>query len=145
MGVQWSADSDYAKELAKWEAVPTEFVRVPGRPFVHREYPKWLYRASRADGGPKITDSIIVESDTQEAAMLSRGFHVDQNEAIEAIHAEDRQFAQLAAERAFAERRMSEKAQAEARIADESTPRHLPSVPETPIRTRRPYVRKVKE
>jgi len=143
--VQWSPDSDHAKELARWEALPTEYVRTPLRPFVYREYPKWLHKATRAAGGPKITDSILVESDTQEAAMRTRGYCVDQNAAIEAVHAEDRQFAQLAAERAHAERRMSDRAQAEARMADEASPMHVPEVKATPIRTRRPYVRKVKE
>lgn len=145
MPVLWSPESAYSQELAKWEARPTAYVPEPGRPFVFREYPKMLVKASRATGGPKITDTITAANPSEEATLLSRGWSLTQEAAIEAIHAQDRDIAQAAAERAFSDRRMSERAQAEARAADDATPAHVPVVPETPIRKRRPYVRKAKE
>jgi hypothetical protein len=152
MGLQWTPESHYVKELAKWELRPTELVsaemlRQQGRPVSppFQEYPKCLYMATAATGGPAISGFIQAANDVEEATLLSRGWSTSQEGAIARVHAQDRAIAQAAAERAFAERRMSEQAKAEAAAVDESTPAHVPVIPERPIKKRRPYVRKTKE
>lgn len=152
MGILWSPESQYVKELAKWEQRPTQFVpadmlQALGKPLSppFQEYPKALYRASRASGGPTISGFDQARDEAHERLLCGQGWSTSQEAAIAAVHTEDQQFAQLAAERAHQERRMSAKAQAEADRIDAATPAHVPVIPETPIKKRRPYVRKVKE
>jgi len=152
MGLQWTPESHYVQELAKWEQRPTDLVSASmlqalGKPLSppFQEYPKAMYRAKAATGGPAISGFILAANDVEEATLLSRGWSTSQEGAIERVHALDREIATAAAERAFAERRMSDQAKAEAAAIDESTPAHVPVIPERPIRKRRPYVRKAKE
>ena len=152
MGLQWTPESNYVKELAKWEIRPTplvsaDMIQAQGRPStpLFQEYPKALYRAKAATGGPTISGYIEARDESHERLLLGQGWSVSQEAAIDAVSRHDTAIAQAAAERAFAERRMSERAQAEARAADAATPAHLPVVPDTPITKRRPYVRKAKE
>src|SRR5437773_7615143 len=113
-----SPDSEEAKERVKWEALPTAFG--PGlRPYVYREFPKWLHKAGRTpDGRPTIIDAQLAESDVQEANLLSRGFREGQEAALALLHETDREVARLAANRAYTDRSMSPQAQAEAAAAD---------------------------
>lgn len=152
MGLIWSPESKYAQELAKWEQrptaiVPAEMLTALGKPLSpsFQEYPKAMYRAKRADGGPRINGFIVADTEHDETRLKALGWSVSQEAAIAVIHAEDQTFAQLAAERALTERRMSAPAQAEAARVDDRTPQHVPVIPETPIKKRRPYVRKIKE
>jgi hypothetical protein len=152
MPIQWTPESEYVKELAKWEIRPTalvsaEMIQALGRPLVppFQEYPKALYRAKAATGGPTINGYIVAQDEAHERRLLGQGWSLSQEAAIEAVLAHDTAVAQAAAERAFVERRMSDRARAEARAADEATPAHVPVVPVTPIKKRRPYVRKAKE
>jgi hypothetical protein len=152
MPIQWTPESHYVKELAQWEIRPTELVSAAmlqalGKPLVppHQEYPKALYRATAATGGPTISGFILAQSATDETRLVNQGWSTSQEAAIEAVAQYERAIATAAAERAFTDRRLSDRAQAEARAADEASPAHVPVVPETPIRKRRPYVRKVKE
>jgi len=133
-----SPDSEYAKEMTKWEALPSQLGEGQ-RPYVYHEYPKMLYRAGRTPAGvPAIVDSHVVESATQEANLRSRGFHPGQDVALAALHAADQEAAQLAANRAFTDRRMSPAAQAEAAALDAQSTSHLPVLPERPRKPGRP-------
>lgn len=99
-----------------------------------------LYKAVRADGGPRVNledgGYCIVASEVEHRGKTALGWHDGQNEAIAAIHAEDREWSELAANRAANERTMSAKARAEANAVDESTIQHVPSIPETGIKSR---------
>jgi hypothetical protein len=136
LGILHSQESVYAKERCKWEAQATEFG--PGlRPFTYQPYPKMLSRAGRtAKGVPTIVEHQIADSDVQEANLLSRGFRDGEDTALELLHAEDRQHAILAANRAASDRTMSPRAHAEAAAIDDTTIEHLPVIPPTPIRPR---------
>lgn len=163
LAIRYGQESAYVQERRKWEQRPVMIdsqwvepqkidgvmragfmdgtyvqplsVAEGGRgEYVHQEYPKMLYRARRADGGPQIDSHLVVESEREESVERMRGWHPTQEGAIEAIHAEDREFARLAAERHYHERHMSDGAQREARAAEEEASGHLPAVPETPIR-----------
>lgn len=144
MGIQRSQEDSWTKEMAKWEQRPVLVAGTyieplsiadggrKGAPFA--EHPKMLYRAESADGGPRIAATKIAADEQAERIAIGQGWSASQEEAIDAVHAQHREFARLAAERANTERWMSSKAQEEAAAVDESTMEHIPSIPETPIR-----------
>lgn len=139
MGVVFTQESNYAKEMVKHEAYPTQF-GPPGRPYVFREYPKRLYKADRVDGQIKIVDAQTAHDDHEERNLLSRDFHFGPDKAMQAIEQQQLTHGTLAAEREWQIQhgRVSEKAASEVRAAEaEHGARHLPDVPETPVRRRR--------
>ncbi len=147
MGIQRSQEDAWTREMAKWEQRPvlvngTYIEPIPyeqggkgGMPF--QPYPKMLYRAESADGGPRICDTTIVQDEGQERVALGQGWSDGQEAALAAVTAQQLELAKLAANRAYQDRWMSEKARAEAAAVDEQTMQHLPAIPETPIKTRR--------
>jgi hypothetical protein len=137
MSVLWSPDSSYAAERRKWETTHTEF-GPPGRAAVFTEFPIMIYRASRpsSGGATPILEHVIVDNAQQEENMRSRGFVRGPDHAVQMLEQQERELAQAAAERAYQDKRMSEKAQAEAATVDESTINHVGAIPETPIKRR---------
>jgi len=142
VGLAYTKDSAYAQERVKHEALHTD-LGPPGRPYEYREYPKRLYKAKDAQG--REFDAVDVGSETEEQNMLSRGFRAGRDHAIEALLARQKDVAEAAANRAWHEQRMSEKARREAAEADDATPNHLPVVPEKPRPPRRKPGPKPKE
>ena len=146
MGIQRSQEDSWTKEMAKWEHRPvlvngTYVDPIPRehggkRDYPFQPYPKMLYRAKSADGGPAISDTMIVDDESAERLSVGQGWSATQEAAIEAVHAQHREFARLAANRAHGERSMSDNAQAEARAVDERTMQHVPVIPETPVKRR---------
>jgi len=133
VSVLWSPDSAYAAERRKWETTHTEF-GPPGRAAVFTEFPLMLYRAKRSSsGGAPILEHHIVGDEQEERNMLSRGFVRGPDHAIACLEHDEQEIARLAAERAYQERRMSARAQAEAEALDETTIQHVAAIPETPI------------
>jgi hypothetical protein len=93
-----------------------------------------LYRAKRPlNGGSPVIEHHIVQDEQEERNMQSRGFVRGPDNAIKALEHSEQDVARAAAERAYADQRMSAKAQAEVQVLDESTIQHIGSVPETPI------------
>jgi hypothetical protein len=147
VGIQRSQEDSWTKEIAKWEMRPVLVngtyvepipVAMGGRGGAERtEYPKMIYRAESADGGPRIAGYKIVPDETQERVALGQGWSRSQEEALEAVTAQQLELAKLAANRAYNDKWMSDKARAEAAAVDESTIAHLPEIPRTPIRKRR--------
>lgn len=154
MGIARTQDDSYVKEMAKWEMRPVNVngtyveplpVALGGRGGADRtEFPKMVYRAEAADGGPRIAGFQIARDESHERQLLAQGYAVTQEAAIAAVHAQHLEFAKLAANRAHNDKWMGDKAKAEASAADEATMQHLPSIPETPIRRRRGRQPKVK-
>lgn len=146
MGIQRSQEDNWTKEMAKWEQRPvlvngTYVQPIPfaeggrgGAPLT--EYPKMLYRGESADGGPRIAGCKVVADSSQESLARGQGWSGTQEDALAAVAAQQLEAAKLAANRAYTERWMSEKAQAEARAIDESTIQHVPEIPVTPIKRR---------
>ena len=134
MPVMWSPDSEFAKERRRWETQHSEF-GPPGRVFEQREWPLMVYRASRPSTGGKtpILEHYIVADEQEERNMRSRGFVRGPDHAIEMLEASERDLATAAAERAYQDRLMSDRAKAEAAAVDETTISHLGAIPETPI------------
>ena len=136
MGVMWSQDSGYATERRRWETTHTEF-GPPGRSLVFQEFPLMVYRAKRAEtGGKPILEHHIVGNEQEERNLLSRGFVRGPEQAIARLEYQEQELARAAAERAYADQRMSDKAKQEAAAVDESTIAHLGEIKETPIRRR---------
>lgn len=137
----------WTQEMAKWEHRPVYVngayiepipVANGGRLGADlAEYPKMIYQAESADGGPRVSGCKIVHDSQQEAVALGQGWHLSQEQAIAGVHARHLELARQAANRVHNEQWMSDKAKAEARDADESTMQHLPVIPVTPVRKRR--------
>lgn len=141
MAILHSPDSEYSKEARRWEGQHTVHGQ-PGRPYQYYEYPTRMYKAGRKpDGKIAILEAETAQNEHEREALERRGFtYGGQGKAIEAWDAQEATFAQLAAEGNFTERRMSEKAQAEATAAKQAAgARHLPEIPATPIRKLSPW------
>lgn len=139
MPVLYAPETEYAKEAVKWEAYPTQMG--PGkRPFVHRDYPTWIYKAGRPENGlgPHcIVESQIANTPEEAARYHSAGFRMKPLEAIEAFEAQQLEFAKLAAEINYdVKKKLSPNAAAEVIAFQESHPGHQPTIPETPIKKR---------
>lgn len=127
--------TEYAKEMARWEAFPSKWGGA-GRPYQYREFPKRVYKAEQTAEGRVITGETCPDA-RDLPNFLSRGFHESQQAAIDALAREQTEHGKLAAERNWeiAHGRISEQAAAEVRAAEaDHGARHLPAVPETPIR-----------
>ncbi len=147
MPIQRSQEDSWTKEMAKWEMRPV----LVGGTFIEpisvanggrggadvTEYPKMLYRAESAEGGPQISGWILATNADHQRHLESQGWSDGQEQAIKRVHANDLEMARLAANRAHNDKWMSDKAKAEAQAVDETTMQHLPVIPETPVRKRR--------
>lgn len=128
----------YAAEMRKHEAHHTVY-GPPGRPYEYREFPKRLYKAKSGATGLEF-DGFTVNDEHEQRNMQSRGYCLSQADAQQALEREQLEHGKLAAERNYeiAAGRVSERAAAEIRQAEaEHGARHLPEVPEKPIRKRR--------
>lgn len=138
MAVLYAPDSAYAKEMVRHEAQYSPYG--PGeRPYEFRPYPMMVHKAGRPAGGlgaDEIIETRIVESDDQEAIARGQGFRPTPKEALDLFTKDQFTIAELAANGAFHERRMSAKAQAEAFSAREEAGVHLGEIPALPIKRR---------
>lgn len=129
--------SAYAEEMRKHEQHYGPFGE-PGNPYAYREYPTMLYKAKSANPHNAEFESVQAHDDVERERYERQGFvYGGKAAAIEALQKQEREFAELAANRALTDRRMSEQAQAEAARVDESTVRHLPVIPEDKKRAQR--------
>ena len=138
MGVVWTQQSEYAKERRKHEAHHTEF-GAPERPYTYTPYPTRMYKCTRVEKGARVFEGITARDEVEQRNLESRGFVAGgQAAALDALERQEFEHAQLAAERNYdVKHKLSEKAAAEVAEAEAAHgARHLPSVPETPIRRR---------
>ena len=141
MAILISPDSVDGKELARWITPRNQMVHgLPGFKNVgYEEYPKCLYKAGRpTKANVEISGSLTVHDESQERVALGQGWSRTQEDAIQRYHDHDREMATLAANRAYQERTMSEKAQAEAAAFESETIQHVAEIPRTPVRRRGP-------
>lgn len=139
MAVVYAPDSEFAKEMCKWEAHHTQY-GPPGRPYSYQPYPTRMYRAGRNEQGKTaILEGQTAHDEVEQRNLESRGFVVGgQQAALDAFQGQELEHAKLAAEINWdAKHRLSEKAAAEVAEAQEAAGlRHLPSIPETTIKRR---------
>jgi hypothetical protein len=136
MAVEHGKDSNYAKEMRKWEAHHTEF-GPPGRPYTYRDFPARMYKAFRGPEGRLSFESFEAGNEDEARNFESRGFRRGQAQAFDALTANELEASKLAAEINYDARRLSLNAQLEIERAQQAAgARHLPSIPETPIKKR---------
>ena len=122
--------TEYAKEITRWEAHHTQY-GPPGRPYVFREYPAMLYKASRdAQGRLSFESREVGDASERERAERVGFVFGGQAVALERLERQEFEIAELAANRAYNDRKLSPEAQAEAEAVDLSTGRHLAEIPE---------------
>lgn len=121
----------YAQEIVKWEANYTQY-GAPGRPHVHRDYPARMYKPSRPpQGGPAVFEGATAADERERERLERVGFvYGGQGAALAALAAREFELAEVAANRALNDSRMSAKAQAEAEAVDAGTIQHLGAIPE---------------
>ncbi len=98
-----------------------------------------FYKMKRAESGPgfDVVHYIAAADEIEASNLMSRGYRQGREAAIELVKESEQTVAVAAAERAYTDRRMSERAQSEAAAADNATGSHLGEVPTTPINTKR--------
>ncbi len=141
MPVIHAPETEYAKEMRKWEANYTQF-GPPGRPWGSKdgpggEFPKMIYKGVRQADGTRTLEHFIVQNDDEQRNLQSRGYSLTQQDALDVLDREHTEHGALAAELNFEARRMSHKAAAEIDAAQQAHGvKHLPAVPHTPIKKR---------
>lgn len=144
MSILRGPEDAWTQEMAKWEQHLVIVNGTPVQPIPFSEggrggapfmaYPKAMYQADAADGGPRISGFKTVPDEGAELLAKGAGWFPRQEDAIEDVGRRHQELARAAAERANTERWMSSKAQAEAAAVDESTMQHVGEIPVTPIR-----------
>jgi hypothetical protein len=108
------------------------------RRFVHMEYPKMLYRASRGDGGIVRVESVVAQGEADEPILRGQGWTDHPTAAKDRLEGLEQDVARAAAERAASDATMGERARAEAQAATEASDVHLGEIPVTPKKRGRP-------
>lgn len=134
--LQVGTGTAYAQEIRKWEANFTQY-GPPGRPHVHRDYPARMYKPSRPpQGGPAVFEGADAADDRERERLERVGFvYGGQGAALAALDAREFEIAELAANRALTDRKMTAKAQEEADAVDVTTIQHLGAIPEAHPKT----------
>lgn len=152
-GIVWNPASPYAKEMAKWEMGYSPY-GPPGRPRENmtdreKEWPKLFYLMkrlvpgsqqafTRTPDGDFVTVHYKEAHDENEATQFEgEGYREGMVKAIAHIVKYEAEVAQAAAERAYQDRNMSDKAKAEVAKVEASTAQHVAVIPETPIKKAR--------
>ena len=139
MALVITPESQLGIELAKWNAPkpPTYF---PTMLYMAQKRPDGIYSVHEvADGIFGGTTGAaeqfnsrcqkIVQTEQERALWIERGWRPTPQEALERLEAKERSIADAAAHRAYEDRNVSEKAQAEVAVAEAETPEHVAEVP----------------
>ena len=146
-----SVETPMGKELLKWEK------KHPSP----QPFPVMMYKAYKGDDGRircmdtdphpsffanaemyrmacdkvahfNVSCTRVVQDDIEMKQARSEGWRESPQEALDAQWGWEKEMGQAAAERAFADRNMSEKAKEEAKVFEASTPNIIASIPEAP-------------
>ena len=137
MGVVRTGESSYDKELNKWDTPQRQGGM---RPDTFQAFPSMLYKAHQRDNGQwAVHDALdenwsrrcqlIVRDDAELRRSLEQGWRATPQEALAYADRFQQAIADAAAERHFADQRLSELARREAAAADAATNDHVPDVP----------------
>lgn len=122
--------SPMARERRKWELTQRDGGM---RPNGHEEYPKMLYRAMDVQGRIEVDDQqhcrLIVMSREHEDRAKRDGWCHSVSEARDAMDRQQSAVAEEAAQRAMADRKLSEPARREADAYDQSQSGHVAEIP----------------
>ena len=157
--------SNLQKEYEKWEQFPSKWGNNPGNPYRYQPFPKMVYKADKFQGvvvcmaappdpmeyanpgeftrkqeqAERFTKScqLTVNNERELAAALEKGYREDPAEAVAWLKAKDASYSERAANRAYEDRNLSEKAQREvAKAIEEAGGDPLAEVPEQPKKRR---------
>ena len=156
MPLEWSSESNYMKELTKWNT--------PRRnggfgPNGHEEFPRMLYKAQRhpmsnkwevalprdvisADRTVVVLDAEQFNATCQKTVRnqeeydraLADGYRKTHAEALDYAEGREQEKAVEAAVRAFEDSKLSEKAQAEAAVREGTGGEHVPEIKALPTK-----------
>ncbi len=132
MGLVINPDSEYAKELAKWNTPKRDGGFGPDG---YEPYPRMIYRAIARQGKAEVGDvrdeqfsaacQLIVRSPAEFDRAIADGWRATPTEALAHADALQVAMATAAAEAAFAAQRMTPKAQAERAKLEAATDKHV--------------------
>ena len=161
MAIVHNPDSDYARELEKWNQPTTNGGFGPAR---FEEYPLMVFKAFQRENGKVMCGDplatvgdaegeafsrscqLIVRSTAERDRALADGWSIAPDKAIEKFEHDMQSIAEVTAQRHFADQGLSGLAKAEAQQADAATHEQVPAVPITPIKRKRVRLpRKAKE
>jgi hypothetical protein len=115
------------------------------RPDRFMQFPKMVYKARRPDsGGPILCvdprdeawtgrNQMIVNDESEWMRAKDDGWRDTPQEAVAHANALEDAIAMAAAQRAYEDKRLSEKARAEAAAVDAASFEHVPEIPERPL------------
>lgn len=141
MPVVHAPETEYAKEMRKWESQYTQY-GPPGRPYPQPlPYPTRMYKAERQKDGSRLFHGETAHDEHEQRNLESRGFVVGgQQAALDALEKIEFGHAELAANLNYQARRATagnpHVAEEIAAAQDAHGAKHLPMVPETPIKKR---------
>lgn len=166
-GVAVVQGSKLAQEMQKWEQFPSKWGDKPGNPYTGpKEFPMMIYKAQEINGKPfvQMPEPIsynfrtrdeykaalhhkeafdkgcqrIVNDETELSRAIEAGWRPGPQEAVEFALARQEKLSRAAAEREYADSKMSPKAQAEAKAAKEAVGNeHLGEIERKPVRRRK--------
>jgi hypothetical protein len=136
MGVVRTGESAYDKEMDKWDTPQRQGGM---RPDTFQAFPAMLYKAHQRDNGQWAVNDpfdenwsrrchMIVRDERELRQQLDNGWRPTPQEALEYANRFQQAIADAAAERHFADQRLSEKARREAAAADAETNDHVPEI-----------------
>ena len=159
-GIAIVPGSNYAKHMQQFEQFPGKYGNNPGNPYTYRPFPKMLYRAEEYNGAVRCMaappDSYefkddreydrarqsaekftarcqrIVQDEREMQKAMEDNWRESPDEAVKALEARRRAHSDAEAERAYADRNMSEAAKREIAAAAAETDGHLAEVKEAP-------------
>ena len=159
MAIVHNPDSDYAREVEKWNQPTTNGGFGAAR---FEEYPLMVFKAFKRDNGrvmcgdplATVGDAeseafsrscqLIVRNNDERDRAMDDGWSVAPDKAIEKYELDMRYIAEVTAQRHFADQGLSDLAKAEATQADAATHEQVPAVPITPVKRKRGRPRKIK-
>ncbi len=139
MPVVVNPDSEYGKELAKWN-VKRPFAAFPKMLYMAKKRPDGIVSVQETDdrlfgNNPGAADAWtatcqkVVKDEYEMQKALEAGWRKSQAEALEHHEAREKYKGDVAAHRLYEDRNMSEAAKAEAAEVDASTDEHVPEIP----------------
>ena len=152
MGIVHNPDSDYARELQKWNEPTTNGGFGAAR---FEEYPLMVFKAFQRENGKVMCGDplatvgdaegeafsrscqLIVKNNDERDRAMGDGWSIAPDKAIEKFERDMQSIAEVTAQRHFADQGLSDLAKAEATKADAATHAQVPAVPITPITRKR--------
>ena len=145
MAIIHNPDSEYSREMTKWNTQKRHGGMGANG---YEPFPKMVYQARARENGKvmcgdplaAVWDAVgesfarscqqIVQNQEELDKSVKQGWYDTPDLAIAGYEVAQRSMADIAAMRHFTDQRMSEVAQAEAKLADDATHEHLPALPE---------------